>query len=209
MAAKDLSLEEVVWAYSVAQSRGFTVFVEGAGETTDFGLIPLVDMMNHDSASPSDIRMSIEGNEVVVTANGGFAKGAAFDGRYQKANRTAASWLASYGFLNTKSLYQGLRIDYGKLMRAAQFEATHAANIQKVLTDVGCQESKWRHQSFALTVDGFRPGYLLCMRLALLSPEDYTAMVNQQIKMHMTGSLVLVSAQTHFAHLIVCVVAFD
>lgn len=173
----------------MAQSRGFNVFVEGPGETTDFALIPLVDMMNHDSASPSDIRMSIEGSEVVVTANGGFAKGAPFDGRYQKTNRTIASWLASYGFVNTKSLYQGLRIDYDKLMRAAQFEAPHIIKIQKVLQDVGCRESKWRDQPFALAVDGFRPGYLMCMRLALLSPEDYTGMVNQQIKMHMTGGL--------------------
>jgi hypothetical protein len=188
VAAKDLTLDEVVWAYSVAQSRGFNVFVEGA-ENTDFALIPLVDMMNHDSASVSDIRMSVEENEVVVTAHGGFNKGDAFDGRYQKANKTSASWLASYGFLNSKSLYQGLKIDYEKLQQAAQFEPSHhAAKIQKVLHDVGCRESTWRDQPFALTVDGFRPGYMLCMRLALLSPEDYKGMVNQEIKMHMSGA---------------------
>jgi hypothetical protein len=71
-------LADVIWAYSLAQSRGFNVFVEataqGTAETTDFALIPLVDMMNHDSASPADIRMSIEGSEVVVTANGGYTK---------------------------------------------------------------------------------------------------------------------------------------
>lgn len=41
-------------------------------------------MMNHDSASSTDIRMSVEGKEVVVTAQGNFEKGTPFVGKYVK-----------------------------------------------------------------------------------------------------------------------------
>jgi len=172
-----------MWAYAVAQSRGFNVYVEGGPEdATEFALIPLVDMMNHDSASPSDIRMSIEGSEVVVTSNGQYPAGADFTGRYLKENRTAESWLASYGFVNSKSLYQGLRVDYPALFRAAQFDQGHAESLLKALSGVKCDASGWNGNPFALTVDGFSRGYLFCMRMALLSVDDFASIARRRLR---------------------------
>lgn len=191
-----LPLEDVMWAYSVAQSRGFNIYVEGRDDNdTEFALIPLVDMMNHDSASASDIRMSVEGSDVVVTSNGGYALGADFTGRYLKENRTAASWLASYGFINTKSLYQGLRVDYPAIFRAAQFDRGHSERLLKALQGIKCEATGWNGKPFGLTVDGFSPGYLLCMRMALLSVEDYTAIASKPKSIHMDNAFSIANEQ--------------
>jgi len=175
----------VIWAYSIAQSRGFNIYVDDDSDDTDFALVPMVDMMNHDSASTSDIRMSFEGDSVVVTANGEYPKGSDFVGRYVKTTNTMASWLASYGFVNPKSMYQGLRIEYHHLMKTADFTEAHQTSLMQALKGAGCEQGAWKDKPFALTVNGFSPGYLLCMRLSLLSPEDYASLISGGISMHM------------------------
>lgn len=190
------SLEEVIWAYSVAQSRGFNIHTDDDpdSEATDFMLIPLIDMMNHDSASEADIRMSVAmgpsgKQEVLVSANGRFFQGTPFAGRYMKATVSMASWLASYGFINGKTMHQGLRLDPAALWRVAEFPEAHQTRLAKVQDSVGCESDRWRTTPFALSTHGFSDGYLLCLRLALLSPNDYDRFSTGGLTMHMDEML--------------------
>eukprot|EP00658_Telonema_sp_P-2_P070282 TRINITY_DN59845_c0_g1_i1.p1 TRINITY_DN59845_c0_g1~~TRINITY_DN59845_c0_g1_i1.p1 ORF type:complete len:452 (+),score=89.38 TRINITY_DN59845_c0_g1_i1:227-1582(+) len=167
----ELRLEELIWGYSVVQSRAFRFYKEG--DEMEMALVPLIDMMNHRSSpGGAEIRMSIHEDEVVVTASGDFEEGSLLEGRYVGEAASMGSWMASYGFVDRQSLFQAMRIDPGHLWRRAGFDLSHQGVLQELLESRGCTNLSRHGQAYSLSSSGFSQSYLECMRFALTSPEE-------------------------------------
>merc|ERR1712093_875057 len=101
-----------------------------------------------------------------------------------------SAWMASYGFVNTKHMYQAMRMDHGALWDAQSFKEddAHRETLARTLRSVRCESSRWNMEPFSLGVSGFSQGYLFCMRVALLSRADYQRIAQTKPTMHVRES---------------------
>jgi hypothetical protein len=70
--AKDFTLDDYFWAWSIIWSRNIEQRVSGVWEAF---LIPFVDMMNHNSAGGADLYVNFGKTDIVIRLNGSLAVG--------------------------------------------------------------------------------------------------------------------------------------
>ena len=110
--------------------------------------------------------------------------------------RSMASWVASYGFVDTSSLYQASRslslshmivltvcglqalsIDPPSLWQLHKFTPEHTAKLKPLLEEAGCESQQRRGERYGLGQEGFSAGYLGCLRVALLDESELQELV--------------------------------